>query len=242
MTTITANREVPKPCSATLTPRQSSLAKHPLLHIVSTSPARPCRLLFFLSPRISRVGRRPPPIADPANFFRAAPCLHSDALSRPKFFLSPATEIPWKVLSSGTLFFSAEKTHLCKNTPLPRTTFPSGKESFCRPGGRRIIFWPRCFHSDTQSPPIFFLSPNAYLPSRTFSSGNSFLRPIADPVIFFRAVPCSHSDTLSGPRFFPSPAWEIPLKIFRRGRKVSGGLFSGPDVFTPIHSRLRFFF
>ena len=62
---------------------------------------------FFLSPRISRVGRRPPPIADPAKFFRAVPCLHSDALPRPKFFLSPAWDIPWKFFSSGTFFLSA---------------------------------------------------------------------------------------------------------------------------------------
>ena len=129
---------------------------------------------FFLSPRISRVGRRPPPIADPAKFFRAAPCLHSDALSRPKFFLSPATEIPWKIFSSGTLIFSAEK-----NTP-PKKTHPChGKLSIGE--GK---FLPTRRPADCLPAPMFslrytvafdfFLSPNANLPRRAFSSGNSF--------------------------------------------------------------------
>ena len=144
---------------------------------------------FFLSPRISRVGRRPPPIADPAKFFRAAPCLHSDALSRPKFFLSPATEIPWKIFSSGTFFFgrkkhTAEKTHPCHG----QLSIGEGK------------FLP------TRRPADCFLAPMSSLryivaleifsksqrksPTESFFIGKLFFRPMADPAKFFRAVPC----------------------------------------------------
>ena len=51
------------------------------------------------------------------------------------FFPSP----PWNFFSSGN-FFSAEHWHMGYNTPLRWTIFPSGKESFCRPEGRRIIW------------------------------------------------------------------------------------------------------
>ena len=114
------------------------------------------------------------PIADPAKFFRAVPCFHSDALSRTRFFLSPAWEIPLKIFSSGKLFFrrhfscytllpSRRPSHA--NTPLPRKTSPSGRRrrgwaEIADPAAGELLSGP----DDVFSPihcrlRVFFLSP-----------------------------------------------------------------------------------
>ena len=66
--TVTAYREVPKPCyTARRLPLSPLIAsEHPLLHIVKTSPASPCRLNLFLSPRNPAMGGGLRPMAKPA--------------------------------------------------------------------------------------------------------------------------------------------------------------------------------
>ena len=66
--TVTAYREVPKPCyTARRLPLSPLIAsEHPLLHIVKTSPASPCRLNLFLSPRNPAMGGGWRPMAKPA--------------------------------------------------------------------------------------------------------------------------------------------------------------------------------
>ena len=68
MNTVTTYREVPKLWyTARLLPRLPLTASvHPLLHIVKTSPASPCRLNLFLSPRNPAMGGGQRPMAKQA--------------------------------------------------------------------------------------------------------------------------------------------------------------------------------
>ena len=88
----------------------SSLRYIVALEIFSKSQRKSPTESFFIGKLFFR------PIADPAKFFRAVPCFHSDTLSRPRFFLSPAWEIPLKIFSSGKLFF---RRHFSCYTLLP---------------------------------------------------------------------------------------------------------------------------
>ena len=160
---------------------------------------------FFFEPK--DFASRPPPLADrrSGQIFSSRPMspLRS-TLSRAKFFLSPAREIPWKTFSSGNFFFVRRKIDPPKKHTSDRDNFSIREGKFFpirRPAD--------CFLAPMSSLRYiaafdFFLSPNAYHPRRTFSSGNSFFAPIADPAcfVFFPSPPCFHSNI----RFFLSPS------------------------------------
>ena len=90
----------------------SSLRYIVALEIFSKSQRKSPTESFFIGKLFFR------PIADPAKFFRAVPCFHSDTLSRPRFFLSPAWEIPLKIFSSGKLIFPPT-LQLLHSPPVP---------------------------------------------------------------------------------------------------------------------------
>ena len=144
---------------------------------------------FFLSPRISRVGGRPPPIADPAKFSRAVPCLHSDTLSPPKFFLSPAREIPWKTFSSGNFFFVRRKIDPPKKHTSDRDNFSIG-EGKCLPTRRPAD----CFLAPMSSLRYivafrFFSKSQRISPKENFFIGELFFCADRRPGLFFSQPP-----------------------------------------------------
>ena len=89
--------------------------------------------------------------------------------------------------------------------------FPSGKGSFCRPGRRRVIFRPRCFHSDAVSPLSIFFQVPTHISQGELSHRGTFFRADRGSGQIFSSRPMF---PLRCTGFFPSPAWEIPLKLF----------------------------
>ena len=90
----------------------------------------------------------------------------------------------------------------------PMENFPSGKETFCRPGGRRRLFSGPDVFTPIHCRLRFFLSPNAYLPRGTFSSGKeTFCRP------------GGRRRLLSGPDVF-TPI-QCRLRFFSKSQRVS---------------------
>ena len=93
----------------------------------------------------------------------------------------------------------------------PMEHFPSGKGSFCRPGRRRVIFRPRCFHSDAVSPLSIFFQVPTHISQGELSHRGTFFRADRGSGQIFSSRPMF---PLRCTGFFPSPAWEIPLKLF----------------------------
>ena len=157
---------------------------------------------FFFEPKDFACRRPPPADRRSGQIFSSRPMspLRSTLSLVAKFFLSPAREIPWKTFSSGNFFFVRRK-----NTP-PKKHNSDRDDFSIREGKFLPIRRPAdCFLAPMSSLRYiaafdFFLSPNAYHPRRTFSSGNSFFPPIADPVCFFFSEPPMYI------RFFLSPS------------------------------------
>ena len=202
---------------------------------------------FFFEPK--DFASRPPPPADrrSGQIFSSRPMSPLRCTVASETFSKSCDGNPMENFFIGDFDFFGRKKHTAeKNTPLPWKAFHRGRKVFADPAAGGLLAGPDVF-TPIHSRLRFFSKSQRKSPTESFFIGKLFFRPIADPAKFFRAVPCFHSDTLSRPRFFLSPAWEIPWKTFHRGRKVSadpaaGGLLAGPDVFTPIHCRLRNFF
>ena len=188
----------------------SSLRYIVALEIFSKSQRKSPTESFFIGKLFFR------PIADPAKFFRAVPCFHSDTLSRPRFFLSPAWEIPLKIFSSGKLIFPPTLQLLHSPpvpTPLTRKhtsateTFSIGEEEeglgeIADPAAGELLSGP----DDVFSPircrlRVFFFQVQRRSPVETFSSFSHQYMGVTHA--------CRHTSPtgiiLTGGMFSPSP-------------------------------------
>ena len=130
---------------------------------------------FFFEPK--DFACRPPPPADRGSgqIFPSRPMSPLRCTAASEIFSKSSVGYPMENFFIGDFFFvrlkntPAHKTHLCQGQ-----LFHRGRKLFADPAAGGDCFLAPMFSLRYIAAFDFFLSPNAYLPWRTFSSGNSF--------------------------------------------------------------------
>ena len=136
---------------------------------------------------------------------------------------------------------SAGKSIRLKNTPLTGTTFPSVKESFCRPAARRIVFWPRCLHSDTLSPSVFFSKSQRKSPMESVFHRETLFSADRRPGQVFSSRPMSPLRYIVALEIFSKSCHGNPIGDFRRNTFKAPGEEGPQVIFRPIADPAKFF-